>query len=173
MDTKPVRWVELGLPRPDDLNRLFFFKADGPFALRPYYRLPDAPDHEVTLDLSGRTKDGGLTACLHCAHPELYTRSLFPRGLGIAIVVVAAVLAPFTAYISLAVAAVVDLLIYTFSPKEVVCYQCNAIHRGFFETPRHPGFDRTIAERLKFGDKAVMGSPMREGGTADAPDPEH
>jgi len=33
--------------------------------------------------------------------------------------------------------------------------------------------DRTIEERLKFGENAVMGSPMREGGTAGAPEPEH
>ena len=48
-----------------------------------------------------------------------------------------------------------------------------AVHRGFDKKPKHPRFDRTIAERLKFGEKAVMGTPMRDGGTADAPEPEH
>jgi hypothetical protein len=54
-----------------------------------------------------------------------------------------------------------------------VCYVCTARHRGFHEEPRHPAFDREIRERLRFGDKAVMGKPMRPGGTAGAPDPEH
>lgn len=172
IDEKPVRWIELGLPRPDDPSRLLFLKADGPFALRGLYRNPDG-EGEFRLHLENRTENGGLTGCLSCGHPELYTRRRFPRALGIAVVVVAAVLAPFTMYVSLAVAAVIDLVLYRLAPREVVCYACGAVHRGFRETPRHPGFDRTIAERLKYGDQAVMGSPMREGGTADAPDPEH
>lgn len=108
-----------------------------------------------------------------CGHPELYTRKRFPRATGIAIVVVAALLAPSTHYASLAAAALLDLLLYRMLPDEVVCYVCAAEHRGFPTEPRHPRFDREIAERLRFGARAVMGKPMREGGTADAPDPEH
>ena len=40
--------------------------------------------------------NGGLTGCLACGHPELYTQKDFPRTAGLAIVVVAAVVAPFT-----------------------------------------------------------------------------
>jgi len=50
---------------------------------------------------------------------------------------------------------------------------CGARHRGFSPRPRHPRFDREIDERLRYGERAVMGKPMREGGTADAPEPEH
>ena len=59
------------------------------------------------------------------------------------------------------------------APDVVLCYVCSAEHRGFATSPRHPRFDRTIEERLKYGKKAVMGSEMRPGGTADAPEPEH
>lgn len=171
-DPHPIRWIELGLPHPQDPQRLLFLKADGPFALRKWYRNP-AGAGEIHLHLERRTDDGGLTGCIHCGHPELYTRKRFPRLLGLGIVVAAAVLAPFTRYISLAVAAVLDLVVYHLARDEVVCYACGAIHRGFRDRPRHPRFDRTIAERLSLGERAVMGSPMREGGTADAPDPEH
>ena len=119
------------------------------------------------------TEGGGLTGCLACGHPELHTRRDFPRALGLAIVVVAAVLAPFTAYLSLVAAALVDLLFYWFAPRVVVCYVCGAGHRGFAREPRHPRFDLGIAERLRYGPKAVMGTPMRPGGTAGAPEPEH
>ena len=119
------------------------------------------------------TPEGGLRGCLACGHEELYTQRDFPRGLGITIVVVAAVLAPFTKYVSLFVAAVLDAVLYRLAPKMVVCYVCHAFHRGFSETPRHPSFDREIEERLLYGKKAVMGKPMRPGGTADAPEPEH
>jgi len=117
--------------------------------------------------------DSGLTACLSCAHPELYTQKDFPRSIGIAIVVIAAVLAPFTYYLSLGAAALIDAVLYWTAPEVVVCYVCRAEHRGYPGQPRHPHFDREIEERLLYGTKAVMGKPMRPGGTADAPEPEH
>ncbi len=168
----PIRWIELGLPHPLDPTRLIFLQADGPFALRKHYRYPEG-EGEYRLDLTQRTEDGGLKGCLHCSHPELYTRKRFPKKLGLAIVILAAVLAPFTNYISLLVAGAIDFVFYRVAREEVACYACGAVHRGFRAEPRHPAFDRTIAERLSYGDKAVMGSPMRAGGTAGAPDPEH
>jgi hypothetical protein len=116
---------------------------------------------------------GGLRGCLACGHPELYTQRDFPRSLGLAVVIVAAALAPFTAYLSLFAAALLDLLLYWRVRRVVVCYVCGARHRGFEENPRHPRFDLTIAERLRYGPRAVMGAPIRPGGTAGAPDPEH
>ena len=119
------------------------------------------------------TEEGGLQACLACGHPELYNQNDFPRAAGVTIVVVAAVLAPFTYYASLGVAALVDALLYWRAPSVVLCYVCGARHRGFVDRPHHPRFDREIDERLRYGKRAVMGRPMRPGGTADAPEPEH
>jgi len=119
------------------------------------------------------TGSGGLIGCLACAHPELYAQKSFPRALGLTILGAAAVLAPFTWYASLAVAALLDWALYRAAPDEIVCYVCGSRHRGFAREPVHPRFDREIDERLKFGERAVMGKPMREGGTAGAPDPEH
>jgi hypothetical protein len=126
-----------------------------------------------TLHGERRTNGGGLLGCLRCGHPELYTQQDFPRPLGLGIVVVAAVLAPFTAYASLGVAALLDCALYFLGPSVVVCYVCSAQHRRFPPVPRHPRFDREIEERLKFGERAVMGKPMSPGGTAGAPEPEH
>jgi len=128
---------------------------------------------EIRLHRERSTEAGGLLACQACGHPELFTRKSLPPSVGILVVVVAAVLAPFTMYLNLAVAALIDFALYGLVPDAVVCYVCGAEHRGFPREPRHPGFDREIEERLKFGPRAVMGRPMRQGGTADAPDPEH
>lgn len=117
--------------------------------------------------------DGGLQGCASCGHPELFTRKDFPRALGFTILGVAAVLAPFTYYASLGVAALIDLALYHSVPEVHTCYVCNAEHRRFASTPRHPRYDPEIADRIRFGAKAVMGKPMRAGGTANAPDPEH
>lgn len=119
------------------------------------------------------TADGGLVGCLACGHPELYTQRDFPRPLGFAIVAAAALAAPATSYVSLFVAGLLDAVLYRFAPDVIVCYVCRARHAGFAPRPRHPAFDREIAERLRYGPKAVMGRAMRPGGTADAPDPEH
>lgn len=116
---------------------------------------------------------GGLLGCLACGHPELYTARDFARGLGLAIVVLAAVLAPFTGYLSLVAAALADLALYHRAGSVVTCYRCRAQHRGFAAAPHHPRYDLSIAERLRYGPKAVMGAPMRPGGTAGAPEPEH
>jgi hypothetical protein len=125
------------------------------------------------LALERLSQEGGLRGCLVCAHPELYREKAFPRPLGIGIVVVAALLAPFTSYLSLVAAALVDAGVYLLAPDVVVCYVCRARHAGFAPRPRHPRFDREIDERLRYGERAVMGKPMREGGTADAPEPDH
>lgn len=127
----------------------------------------------VALRLEGLTAEGGLSACLACGHPELYTQRDFPRRVGIAVVVIAALLAPATSYASLLVAAGLDWILYRAAPAVVVCYVCGARHRGFAPSPAHPRFDREIDERLRYGERAVMGKPMRPGGTAGAPDPEH
>lgn len=136
-------------------------------------RVKDADGTVRTLHKEHLLPSGGLTGCLACGHPELYTRKDFPRLVGFSVVIVAAILAPFTYYASLFVAGIIDFILYRFSGDVVECYVCISQHRHFTPEPRHPSFDREIDERLKFGDKAVMGKPMREGGTAGAPEPEH
>ena len=135
--------------------------------------IKDADGTERKLHKECLTDTGGLTGCLACGHPELYTRKDFPRLLGFSIVIVAAILAPVTYYVSLAAAGLLDFVLYRFSGDVVECYVCVSQHRRFNPEPRHPSFDREIDERLKYGDKAVMGKPMRAGGTAGAPEPEH
>jgi len=144
--------------------------ARGPWRLEA-----EAPERLAApgLHLENRTAGGGLLGCLACGHPELYTQREFPRLLGLGLVVVAAVLAPFTWYLSLLAAALLDALLYWRARTLVVCYVCSARHRGFASEPRHPRYDLGIAERLRYGPKAVMGAPMRPGGTAGAPEPEH
>ena len=129
--------------------------------------------HSLRLDRLAHSS-GGLQGCLACGHDELFRRKDFPPALGITIVVVAAALVPFVPYYSsLVAAAALDFILYHLAPDLHTCYRCGSDHRGFSQDPRHPRYDRTIAERLKFGERAVMGSPPREGGTAGAPEPEH
>jgi hypothetical protein len=164
--------IEQECPRVGPDGPLEVLEAATPDALAS--SLPCASGGEPhTLHRERLDPSGGLRGCLACGHPELYTQKSFPRAAGLAIVVLAAVLAPFTWYLSLVVAAAIDALLWWLGPDVVVCYVCRARHRRFPVPPRHPRFDREIEERLRYGARAVMGKPMRPGGTADAPEPEH
>ncbi len=132
------------------------------------------------LQLSGLEADpralddaGGLWSCCACAHPELFTRRDLPQKVGITVVVIAAILAPFTHYLSLVAAGIIDCALFFLMPSVATCYVCLSEHRGYHSEPNHPRYDPEIADRVRFGDKAVMGAPMREGGTANAPEPHH
>ena len=164
--------LEQECPRTEREVPLEVLEAESPAALAAHLPcLSGGEPHVVHRDLLDPS--GGLRGCLACGHLELYTQKSFPRAAGLAIVVLAAVLAPFTWYLSLVAAAAIDALLWWFGPDVVVCYVCHARHRRFPVPPRHPRFDREIDERLRYGARAVMGKPMRPGGTADAPEPEH
>ena len=135
---------------------------------------------DAELSLSGLEGDphavddsGGLWACCACGHPELFTRRDLPQKIGVTVVVIAAIFAPFTNYLSLVLAGLIDFILYFAMPSVATCYVCLTEHRGYGSAPKHPRYDPEIADRVRFGDKAVMGVPMREGGTADAPEPHH
>jgi len=156
-----------GEPRPAPL----ILSAESPGELPE--QLQAAGGMGQALHMERLTEGGGLEGCLGCGHIELYTRKDFPRGLGIGVVVVAALLAPSTHYISLGVAALLDWALFHLAPDALACYVCASLHRGFSRQPHHPRFDREIEERLRYGERAVMGRPMRAEGTADGPEPEH
>ena len=116
---------------------------------------------------------GGIWSCAVCGHPELFTRRDLPQKIGVSVVIIAAILAPWTNYLSLVAAALIDCALYFLMPSVATCYVCLSEHRGYGPAPTHPRYDPEIADRVRFGDKAVMGVPMREGGTANAPEPHH
>ena len=126
---------------------------------------------EATLSLAGLESDpravddsGGLWACCACGHPELFTRRDLPQKIGITVVVIAAILAPFTNYLSLVVAGIIDFALFFAMPSVATCYVCLTEHRGYGPAPTHPRYDPEIADRVRFGDLDLGGSsePSRE-----------
>ena len=86
--------------------------------------------------------------CPACGSQLLYVQRDFNQRVGLGIVVVGAVLAPFTPfYSSLIVAALVDAGLYALLPEITVCYRCHAHFRGFARNPRHQAFDLHLAEQ--------------------------
>ena len=85
--------------------------------------------------------------CPACGSGELYVQSDFNQRVGIAVVAVGAVLAPFTSYLSLVAAAAIDAALYTMLPQVTICYRCHAHFRGFRRNPAHHAFDLHVAEQ--------------------------
>jgi len=103
--------------------------------------------------------------CPACQGEQLYVQRDFNQRAGLAIVIVGAVLAPFTPYYaSLFVAAAVDAVLYALLPEIAVCYRCQAHFRGFARNPRHEAFDLHVAEQ--YG----APTPAPRPGTAAPPD---
>ena len=97
-----------------------------------------------------------LEQCPVCDCSRFFRQKAFPRAIGIGLVVVGAVLVPFTYGVSLMVLALVDLLIYRRVPLMAVCYLCRAEFRGVpvpervlpFRHHMAEGFEKRRAERL-------------------------
>lgn len=86
--------------------------------------------------------------CAACSGQQLYVQRDFNQKAGLAVVIVGALLAPFTPYYSsLIVAALIDAGLYALLPEVTVCYRCQAHYRGFARNPRHQAFDLHVAEQ--------------------------
>jgi len=90
--------------------------------------------------------DGRVERCPACGNAMLYKQKDFRQAIGCLVVLVAAVLAPFTYYASLGVAALVDLALYKLAGDVVICYRvpCRAHVRGLPPGPKVGAFDLSI-----------------------------
>jgi hypothetical protein len=89
-----------------------------------------------------------IERCPACDSTLLYVQRDFNQKTGLGVVVVGALLAPFTPfYSSLIVAALVDAGLYLLLPEITVCYRCHAHFRRFTRNPKHQAFDLHIAEQ--------------------------
>ena len=95
--------------------------------------------------------DGKLKSCPVCGVKVLYRQKDFNQAIGCVVVVIAAALAPFTFYISLVVAALIDLVLYWIASEVVICYgfQCRAHLRGLPPGPWVNTFELSIHDFYK------------------------
>ena len=143
-DPHPIRWIDIVLPHPEDPDRWLTLKADGPFALRPWYFAPGTRT-EIKLHLDVRTPEGGLKGCLHCGSSELYTKTITRWGLVALMALPGAVLTFWFAALGVFLMVVAGVIGGVLSRRELVCYACGTQHRGFRMHPVHPPFDPSLA----------------------------
>mgnify|MGYP001605253800 CR=1 FL=1 len=109
--------------------------------------------HSMRISDSIR-RDQLVDRCVVCGGSELFIRKDFPQGLGLAVVVVFGLAAIYyfsisvlVAWLILAVAALIDLVIYAVLGKVTTCYACRAEYRKCPLNPAHEGFDLATSEK--------------------------
>ena len=98
-----------------------------------------------------------VTQCLICPSTELFVRKDFPQVLGVAIVVLAAVVSsvfwylhmPWWTYGTLFLAAFIDLVLYILVGNQLQCYRCQAQYRGVPGLDNHEAFDLETHEKYR------------------------
>jgi len=106
---------------------------------------------EVSTRVSPAAKEGKIEHCLVCGAKNIFRQKLFNRNFGVGIVV-AGVIASFFVVppiLPLLVVGLIDLFLYIFLPSMIVCYACDAEHRGFPIPERLKHFDHLRAARAK------------------------
>jgi hypothetical protein len=111
-------------------------------------------DYRIELQ---HPEERALSACAVCGEKELYRKKAFPHWLGMLLLVLACIGFMFAnglrrywaAWGILLGSALIDGLLYMTVGDVVVCYHCNAHHRGFLANPVHGPFELSIGERYR------------------------
>lgn len=156
-----ARFIGLYYYRPMQIR--FHCPAEGCVAIIEYAPLEGAGPtmtcprcgvaHDIHLSEPIR-KQHMVDQCPICRGTEMFVRKDFPQRIGLLIVVVFGLASIYffrtsvlTAWLVLAAAVVVDLVIYGCIGKVTTCYSCRAEFRGGLLNPAHEGFDLATSEK--------------------------
>jgi hypothetical protein len=89
--------------------------------------------------------------CAACDHDELYFQKDFNRTTGVALVAVGAVFVPWTWGLSLLAVTILDYIVWRVVKDVIVCYRCQAVHRGYPPNPALKPFDLATHDRHVYG----------------------
>lgn len=89
--------------------------------------------------------------CAACGHGELYFQKDFNRTTGIALVVLGSIFVPWTYGLSLLGVTILDYIVWRLVKDVIVCYRCQAVHRGYPPNPALKPFDLATHDRNIYG----------------------
>jgi hypothetical protein len=92
-----------------------------------------------------------IDRCAACGHDQLYFQKDFNRKTGIALVVAGSIFVPWTYGLSLLGVTILDYIVWRIVKDVIVCYECQAVHRGYPPNPRLKPFDLVIHDRHVYG----------------------
>ena len=112
----------------------------------------DNCQHTIAVDKKGWSDNPpAVEICPICGCRHLYRQRDFNRGLGCLLVLIGAILVPWTFGLSLVVLSLVDLALYYRLREAVVCYRCDTVYRDARPGPRQKEFDLLKHDVLKYG----------------------
>ena len=92
-----------------------------------------------------------IDRCAACDHDQLYFQKDFNRRTGIALVVVGSVFVPWTYGLSLLGVTILDYVVWRMVKDVIVCYSCQAVHRGYPPNPALEPFSLVTHDRHVYG----------------------
>ena len=95
--------------------------------------------------------DALIERCAACSHEQLYFQKDFNRTTGVALVVVGSIFVPWTYGLSLLGVTILDYIVWRMVKDVIVCYECQAVHRGYPANPAIKPFDLVIHDRHVYG----------------------
>lgn len=104
-------------------------------------------ENAVTAPPDGAT----ISRCAACGHEQLYFQKDFNRKTGIALVVLGSIFVPWTYGLSLLGVTILDYAVWRMVKDVIVCYQCQAVHRGYPANPDIKPFDLVVHDRHVYG----------------------
>jgi hypothetical protein len=103
--------------------------------------------NDVVAPAAGAT----IARCAACGDAEMYIQKDFNRTTGVVLVAIGAVFVPWTYGLSLLAVTVLDFVVYYLVRDVEVCYECQAVHRGYPLNPLHKHFDLATHDRHIYG----------------------
>jgi hypothetical protein len=105
----------------------------------------------TATDIIAPPPDSLIERCAACGHDQLYFQKDFNRTTGIALVAVGAVFVPWTWGLSLLGVTILDYIVWRMVKDVIVCYRCQAVHRGYPPNPSLKPFDLVTHDRHVYG----------------------
>lgn len=104
-----------------------------------------------------------IDRCAACDHRELYFQKDFNRRTGITLVVLGSIFVPWTYGLSLLGVTILDYVVWRIVKDVIVCYECQAVHRGYPANPALKPFDLITHDQHVYG-SAPPGAMEGHGG---------
>jgi DNA-directed RNA polymerase subunit RPC12/RpoP len=95
--------------------------------------------------------DSIIASCAACGHDQLYFQKDFNRTTGVALVILGSIFVPWTYGLSLLGVTILDYVVWRLVKNVIVCYRCQAVHRGYPPNPALKPFDLVTHDRHVYG----------------------
>jgi hypothetical protein len=92
-----------------------------------------------------------IERCAACDHDQLYVQKDFNRTTGMVLIGVGAIFVPWT-WLPLIGITILDYFVWRIVKDVIVCYRCQAVHRGYPANPAIKPFDLVVHDRHVYGE---------------------